>query len=59
MSPQEYINAELDRVEMDGEFPSTVKFHSGTGDTRFLSLTQENAEAIIEYLQKKFLTEES
>lgn len=47
-----YYQAELDRLDITGEFCTTIKLTDGSGNsTRVLNLNEESIPALIEFLK--------
>lgn len=51
-----YYKTELEKINTESEYPAQMKIKSESGETKWLSLNQESASEIVQFLTDKYLT---
>jgi uncharacterized protein (UPF0333 family) len=51
-----YYRTELEKINTKSEYPAQLKIKSESGETKWLSLNQESASEIVQFLTDKYLT---
>jgi hypothetical protein len=54
MKPNDYYKSQLNNVDYHTEYPPTFKIRGKNGETKWLDLNKESAEALISKLKMEF-----